>query len=55
MVHVVQQNEQVVKDLDRVRFYDVYLSHAWVLRIQWVLEVFFDCGTTRVYNAVLVV
>ena len=55
MVHVVQQNEQVVKDLNRVRFEDVYLSHARVLRMQWALEILFDCGATRVDNAVLVV
>ena len=54
MVHIVQKDEQVVKDLDRVRFEDVYLSHAWVLRMQWVLEILFDCGATRVDNAVLV-
>ena len=55
MVHIVQKDEQVVKDLDRVRFEDVYLSHAWVLRMQWVLEILLDCGATRVDNAVLVV
>ena len=54
MVHIVQKDEQVVKDLDRVRFEDVNLSHAWVLRMQWVLEILFDCGATRVDNAVLV-
>ena len=55
MVHIVQKDEQVVKDLDRVRFEDVNLSHAWVLRMQWVLEILLDCGATRVDNAVLVV
>ena len=40
VVHVVQQYQQVVKDLDRVGLQSVDLSHAWILAMQRVLEIF---------------
>ena len=55
MIYVVWKEEQVVEDFNRVRLEDIDLSHAWIFRVQWIFEVFFDCGSARVDNTVLVV
>ena len=53
VVHIVQQNQQVVEDLNGIGLEDVDLGHVWVFRVDRVFQVLLHCLFARVYDAVL--